>query len=963
VSNLSTHPTNEVLNDFVLGKLPDSEDDEVAHHLAECQECQQRAAVTPSGDTLVELLASAGTRFDAERGTAPTPSLFAHTQAWGGPTPAAPAAVSASLPRTDRPTDVPVALAGHPKYRIVRRLGEGGMGTVWLAEHTVMHRSVAVKVIRPELLAKPGATDRFLREVRAAAQLHHPNIVTAYDAESVGDSCLLVMEYVDGLTLADRLGAGPLPVAEACRAVRDAARGLAHAHAAGLVHRDVKPHNLIQARDGTTKVLDFGLAGAAVEDGALAVADGLTGAGMVCGTPDYIAPEQIVDPHAADARSDLYGLGCTLYHLLAGRPPFGGTTVRDKLAAQEKLVPPPIPDLAPDLAAILAKMLSKRPADRYQTADEVAAALEAVIAHTKPGPAAPHRSGRKRWMEGAAALVLAALLAGAVVFKVQRDNQEITIATDDPDVEVVMKRKGDVLRIIDNKSGERWELDTTTNQIGLADAPDGLRFELPQGAAVIVRRRGTRDGKPAFTITRTPAPPRDRELILGTWEAVAAEANGEPAPKAALDALKPTITFQADKFNAHPGAILPKHFLDILERALGSKETVARLSKGVEGVYKLDPAKAPRTIDLTVLGDDLRRDALGLYELEGDTLKVCLALNPENVAERPTEFSSKPKGDSVRVVVTFKRRAPEKVGTGAEVEMTGRLFPVELVTIYPPREGEVRDVRVKPGDRIAPGQECIALYSSALAGEYQRVLRDLAEANAQVAAATELLSKPNLREEDKLRALTDKKTAESRVEKALADLRAMDQRYNNGKPNKPGHFRAGAPPAVNRAGPDGAFRWTVLAGDRREQLVGRTVRPSDELLHVGHLEGPWHIEVLIPQRALGRVLGAFADPRAHAVENDPVRGKRRYLVAEVRLASRPGTAFEGRLYRDELPTEVVPNRGTGDGPESVAIASVKLDANGIPEGDRVPREQLVVGLEARVFLFRVPEAPAPRPRP
>src|SRR5205085_12641448 len=140
-------------------------------------------------------------------------------------------------------TDVPPALAGHPKYRVLRRLGTGGMGTVWLAEHAVMNRLVAVKVIRPDLLARPGATGRFLREVRAAAKLHHPNIVTAFDAEPAGDSCLLVMEYVEGETLADRLRAGPLPAAEACRAARAAARGPAHAHAAGPAHPHAKPHN------------------------------------------------------------------------------------------------------------------------------------------------------------------------------------------------------------------------------------------------------------------------------------------------------------------------------------------------------------------------------------------------------------------------------------------------------------------------------------------------------------------------------------------------------------------------------------------------------------------------------------------------------------------------------------------------------------------------------------------------
>src|SRR5262249_35541894 len=162
------------------------------------------------------------------------------------------------------------------------RLGAGGMGSVWLAEHAVMDRPVAVKVIRPELLARRGAADRFLREVRAAAKLHHPNIVTAFDAEQVGASCLLVIEYVPRETLAEVVKAGPLPVAEACRAARDAACGLAHAHAAGLVHRDVKPGNLIRTADGATKVLDFGLVVADPDREA-----GLTGENMVIGTPDY----------------------------------------------------------------------------------------------------------------------------------------------------------------------------------------------------------------------------------------------------------------------------------------------------------------------------------------------------------------------------------------------------------------------------------------------------------------------------------------------------------------------------------------------------------------------------------------------------------------------------------------------------------------------------------------------------
>src|SRR5262245_56598403 len=353
----ATHPTDRELVEFLLGKLDDAGHLAIEDHLSECDECRDRAAsAPPTDDTLVELLAAARTRADAERSAAPTPTLldaatpspFAPTQAWGGT-----AAVAV------RDEDIPPVLAGHPKYRVRRRLGTGGMGTVWLAEHAVMNRLVAVKVIRPDLLAKPGASERFLREVRAAARLHHPNIVTAFDAEPVGDSCLLVMEHVAGETLAERVKAGPLSIAEACRAAQDAARGLAHAHAAGLAHRDVKPANLISAADGTVKVLDFGLASVAAGEAIATAGGGLTGTGIVAGTPDYIAPEQIANSHAVDGRADIYGLGCTLYHLLAGRAPFSQDSILQKLEAQQSRAPDPIPRLPKSLAAVIAKMTEK----------------------------------------------------------------------------------------------------------------------------------------------------------------------------------------------------------------------------------------------------------------------------------------------------------------------------------------------------------------------------------------------------------------------------------------------------------------------------------------------------------------------------------------------------------------------------------------------------------------------------
>src|SRR5262249_43931811 len=181
------------------------------------------------------------------------------------------------------------------------------MGSVYEAEQIVMRRRVALKVIRRAATASPAALERFGREVRAAARLSHPNIVTAFAAETAGDLHFLVMEYVQGISLASLVNErGPLPVEEACEYVRQAALGLQHAHERGLVHRDVKPGNLIRCSDGTVKILDFGLAALTAEGGG-----GLTEANVVMGTPDYMAPEQAEDSHGTDIRADLYGLGCT----------------------------------------------------------------------------------------------------------------------------------------------------------------------------------------------------------------------------------------------------------------------------------------------------------------------------------------------------------------------------------------------------------------------------------------------------------------------------------------------------------------------------------------------------------------------------------------------------------------------------------------------------------------------------
>jgi tRNA A-37 threonylcarbamoyl transferase component Bud32 len=295
-----------------------------------------------------------------------------------------------------RPADVPAALTDHPRYQVLRLLGQGGMGAVYLAEHKVMKRPVALKIIRPELTARPQAVERFRREVETAARLLHPNIVAAHDAEQAGDCLFLVMEYVEGTDLACWLKEhGPLPVAEACDCVRQAALGLHHAHEHGMVHRDLKPHNLMRTSSGQVKVLDFGVARLVQ-----LVQEGGTASGLVLGTPDYMAPEQADSSHAADIRSDIYSLGCTLYQLLCDRVPYPGGGPLDKLRRLALEPPEPLARLRPEVPAALVrvveKMMARDPAQRYQTPAEMVAALEPWC-HAPSEPTARPRRHASAW--------------------------------------------------------------------------------------------------------------------------------------------------------------------------------------------------------------------------------------------------------------------------------------------------------------------------------------------------------------------------------------------------------------------------------------------------------------------------------------------------------------------------------------------------------------------------------------
>jgi len=303
--------------------------------------------------------------------------------------------LAAELVRRERLTKYQAGrvAAGRPqnlvlgKYVIQDKIGEGGMGEVFMAEHRRMKRPVVVKILPEAAMQSEHSRRRFQREVEAAAQLSHPNIVTAFDADEANDVHFLVMEYIEGEPLGDWVSrVGPLPVPKAVDCILQAAQGLAYAHSKGIIHRDIKPNNLLLDINGVLKILDMGLA--RFDDGRSTITlydgDSLTSHNQIVGTVEYMPPEQVDDSSRADRRSDIYSLGCTLFRLLTDRPPYRGETVVKTLLAHRL---EPVPSLRVERADVterldraFQRMVAKAPEDRYQTMEEVISDLQVCLA-------------------------------------------------------------------------------------------------------------------------------------------------------------------------------------------------------------------------------------------------------------------------------------------------------------------------------------------------------------------------------------------------------------------------------------------------------------------------------------------------------------------------------------------------------------------------------------------------------
>ncbi len=459
----STCPNRERLFDYVVGRLSDETSESVAEHLDLCQPCQAMLATfDDADDTLVARLRSpagldgaVGDPYLQESQCSAAVARARAVAGHGDPFGAEP---------VERDTTPSRLLGELGEYRLLEVLGRGGMGKVYRAMHTKLERVVALKVLSTGRADDDRAIARFEREMKAVGRLEHPHVVHAHDAREIDGKPVLIMEYVEGLDLAKLVRrCGPLPIGDACELARQTALGLQYAHEHGLVHRDVKPSNLMLTPEGQLKILDLGLARFHREQ---AAGDEVTGTGQAMGTADYMAPEQASDSRTVDIRADIYSLGCTLYKLLCGRAPFSGPEYRgafEKMTAHVQESVPPIgqfnPDVPGELAAVLDRMLAKDPDQRFAIPAEVADALQPMCADSDlpslaaraqqdqaadAAPSEPPASGpvplatARRWKLAAMAVGLALLGVGAglalgIIITIEHNGQKTQIEISDGD--------------------------------------------------------------------------------------------------------------------------------------------------------------------------------------------------------------------------------------------------------------------------------------------------------------------------------------------------------------------------------------------------------------------------------------------------------------------------------------------------------------------------------------------------
>ncbi len=652
-----SHPTARQLAAFALGKLAPDGRAKMQEHVAGCATCATFLSKTPR-DTLLGLLRQAAAEISAADQSTPAlrgsstlaslaldgvpgaqpnlnPQPHADQPQNAGPgaaAPGAPPAPAGAANASADDADIPQALREQTKYRVTRLLGRGGMGSVYEAYHARMDRRVAIKVINPALVGHPDALKRFDQEVRAAARVEHENVARAYDAEEIGTLRILVMEFVAGQSLDKYLAKnGPLSVMQACRIVHQALIGLNDAHKHGMVHRDLKPQNLMFTSDGKVKILDFGLAKLASErqDG-----DGLTGTNAFMGTPHYLAPEQAMDAAKADIRADIYSLGCTLYCLLAGSPPYGGASaVAIALAHRDQNARPLCEvrtDVPPELSRIVERMLAKNAADRPQTPAEAAQALSpflkpivpaspVVAAPVKPGPIAPATQ---------------ALPAMATV--------EVPVGDDRPTIKSTRAAKVTALRTAE-KLGNAGRL-SWNRRNGLLIAAGVLALLLGIWGTTILFRT------PAGTVVVENAPADAEVLVDGNQVTITRHGeNGDVVTIAAVPQGEHRLKLARDGRTIWANDIK----IDFAGQQISTRyipplgETAPAPVPSSSAAKKYESPKNARRVDLLALVD-LKQDAVhGIWKKDGDALR-----SPEQMNARVEIPYSPPREYDLRMSFT-----------------------------------------------------------------------------------------------------------------------------------------------------------------------------------------------------------------------------------------------------------------------------------------------------------------------
>lgn len=590
-------PDATALEELALGRMDPEEVERLAEHCERCERCVEALQRMRAEDALVETMRSRATashspvpdkvqdlmqRLRALYVPDDTPDRY-ETAAGHCPPPSNPASADSQCAEEHydflAPPEAPGELGRLGDYRVLRVLGAGGMGIVFLAEEPELKRRVALKVMKPVLAASASARQRFLREARAMAAVQNDHVIHINHIGQAGDIPLLAMPYLEGETLEDRLRReGRLSAPEVVRIGGEIAEGLAAAHKRGLIHRDVKPANIwLEGERSRVKILDFGLARAAADDA------NLTQPGAIAGTPAYMAPEQ-VQGGAIDNRSDLFGLGCVLYHLCTGESPFKGNgalqILRSVECDQPKAPHEVSPDVPPALSAFIMQLLAKKPEERPKSAEEVIKAIREVT-DTTPDEA---RQGRSTRIPGRQiALVTAALLlallplvyffAGTVI-RFVTNKGELVIETEDPNVEVTIR--GDKAIIYDKVKDRRFVLTAGEYEVEVREEGDG----------------GVRFATKKFTITRGGKETFHARLERAGTAKTDAGA-GAPDRQAAEWVLKNggTLEVTADAFRSSAQALveLPNRPFHIVSVSLREKKHLTGGDLGsLRGLMKLE---------------------------------------------------------------------------------------------------------------------------------------------------------------------------------------------------------------------------------------------------------------------------------------------------------------------------------------------------------------------------------------